>query len=322
MYPALKDYISTYREHEYQLWSCAVCATAYYDPRPTIETLALLYAQYGTHAPPISRPRYDRLSILRRLRRQLTNSYTEKRFGSHEGPMFPWGDLVLRCIPYFRHNIDFTFRFIPKPTRPAKLLDYGCGNGSFLLVAKQCGYTVYGVDFDPVAVETAKHVVDNVYCGDVSCLPEDLLFDAITVSHVIEHLYDPIGTLKQIYHHLKPGGFIYIETPNIDSIGHQYYKSAWRGLEPPRHLQIFSLASLSGLLNKAGFISLRTPASVNPVRFICESSNIVRRTERSLNDGPTSGSAILFERLLVSFLSTISSRNRNEFIVMTAHKPL
>jgi hypothetical protein len=52
---------------------------------------------------------------------------------------------------------------------------------------------------------------------------------------------------------LKPGGYFWIDTPNIDSHGHSEFGSDWRGLEPPRHLQLLSWELLRTMLDEAGF---------------------------------------------------------------------
>jgi hypothetical protein len=55
---------------------------------------------------------------------------------------------------------------------------------------------------------------------------------------------------------LKPRGYLWIETPNIDSHGYACFGSHWRGLEPPRHLQIFTPKVLQELLRGAGFVDI------------------------------------------------------------------
>jgi len=82
-------------------------------------------------------------------------------------------------------------------------------------------------------------------------------FDAVTMHHVIEHVFDPIATMREIYRILKPGGMVVAVTPNAESQGLRIYGSNWRGLEPPRHIQIFSPQALESTARKAGFESVR-----------------------------------------------------------------
>jgi SAM-dependent methyltransferase len=74
-----------------------------------------------------------------------------------------------------------------------------------------------------------------------------------THSNAIEHLYDPLESIKRCHQLLKKGGKLIVTTPNGNSLSHQRYGEYWRGLEPPRHIQIFTPNSLSNVVEQAGF---------------------------------------------------------------------
>ncbi len=102
--------------------------------------------------------------------------------------------------------------------------------------------------------------------------------------HVIEHLFDPIGTLKICRRLLKPGGRLLVVTPNAASLGHAAFKAAWRGLEVPRHLFLFSRESLEICLEQAGFRVTRLRTLAETARGIwCNSQAI--RTNKVIPDG-------------------------------------
>jgi SAM-dependent methyltransferase len=94
-------------------------------------------------------------------------------------------------------------------------------------------------------------------------------FDAITLSHVIEHVAAPRIMLQDCWRLLKPGGYIWVETPNADSMGYEIYGSNWRGLEVPRHLVLFTADSLRLNLEQAGFerIHILPPVDVTKQLF-------------------------------------------------------
>jgi len=145
------------------------------------------------------------------------------------------------------------------------LLDLGCGNGAFLLRARSAGWHVTGVDFDEKAVAAACGLGLDVRLGGIESLdPSVEQFDVITLAHVIEHVHHPVEVLQACYHLLKPGGFLWLETPNITSEGHQLFGTNWRGLEPPRHLVLFTLESMKKTLKKVGFV-----VKVQPYRPLC-----------------------------------------------------
>jgi ubiquinone/menaquinone biosynthesis C-methylase UbiE len=135
-----------------------------------------------------------------------------------------------------------------------RLLDVGCGAGEWLLSMREMGWQVEGVDFDENAVRVARKKGLEVHRGSVEQQSyPDQSFDAVTMHHVIEHVPDPAGTLTECARLLKPGGKLVLFTPNGSSLSHGLFKQNWRGLEPPRHLHIFTPDSMHTLLHKVGF---------------------------------------------------------------------
>lgn len=100
------------------------------------------------------------------------------------------------------------------------------------------GWQVEGVDFDPKGVRNAQAKGLTVHLGDLDRqgYPDDS-FDAVAMSHVIEHVPDPSALLRECRRILKPGGRLVVLTPNVASWGHRLYGSDWRGLEPPRRMR-------------------------------------------------------------------------------------
>ncbi|MDD5355582.1 MAG: class I SAM-dependent methyltransferase [Candidatus Omnitrophica bacterium] len=98
------------------------------------------------------------------------------------------------------------------------ILDYGCGMGHFLNLAKRHGYIPNGLDISTEAVSFAR----NEYgLNDVYPLAEKNIgdyaadtFDIISMFHVIEHMPDPLDFLKHYIRLVKPGGIIIIAAPN------------------------------------------------------------------------------------------------------------
>jgi len=77
------------------------------------------------------------------------------------------------------------------------------------------------------------------------------------MNHVIEHVHDPEAFIAECHRLLKPGGVLVVVTPNACSYGLEHFGPNWRGLEPPRHLQIMTSSALATLANKCGFSRIR-----------------------------------------------------------------
>jgi SAM-dependent methyltransferase len=81
--------------------------------------------------------------------------------------------------------------------------------------------------------------------------------DVVTLWNVLEHLYDPKATLLEIRRILRPGGLLVIALPNLDCLDAHIFGPAWSGYDVPRHLYVFSEATLTRMLAQTGFRVLR-----------------------------------------------------------------
>ncbi len=188
------------------------------------------------------------------MRRCLANGYRNWRYGTLDSPESSFGVVAAALWPSGRAIIDNGMRHLPRVSAGQRLLDVGCGDGAFLRKAKSAGWDVMGLDFDEVSVKLAQSYGLNVLQGNVATLQNMAgCFNTITMGHVIEHVPDPVDVLRRCFDLLEPGGTIWLDTPNINALGHKRYGRAWRGLEPPRHLVLFSVESLLHALSNSGF---------------------------------------------------------------------
>lgn len=135
------------------------------------------------------------------------------------------------------------------------LLDVGCSSGGFLRTLRDGPWTLYGIEISPdEARKAGQSSGAEVFVGtvlDAQFVPES--FDVITAFHFLEHAHRLKEVVGKLWEWLKPGGIIYIQVPNIESVEAHIFKSYWYGLELPRHLWHFSPASLRELFLPAGF---------------------------------------------------------------------
>jgi SAM-dependent methyltransferase len=191
----------------------------------------------------------------------VRNGYLNARLGYDAKPATRLAVLVLAPLPLYRREARLVVRDLRYPGPVARLLDIGCGNGQFLLEAQSVGWDAVGVDTDSATAEAARSRGLEIHVGSVEELGlRDASFDAITMAHVLEHLPDPIALLAECRRLLKESGRLWVATPNVASPGHRRYGRDWRGLEPPRHLVLFTARALRLAFGEAGFeIALQNP---------------------------------------------------------------
>lgn len=251
LYDDLADRIFWVAPGKWAMWRCLECASGFLDPRPTRESIHRAYTKYYTHGPTSAQPQVG--TLFGRLRRGVGNAYRNARFGTRR-PAVPFASALVRFWPELRRRIDMEFRLLPyKSSGCQRLLDVGCGNGDFLLRARDAGWRVAGTEPDAVARDAALNNGLDVR-PSIEDFPEEGRFDYITANHVIEHVHDPQEFLESIKRRLKSGGGLFLETPNIDAPSHARYGSDWRGLEPPRHLVMFGRKALAYLITRTGFV--------------------------------------------------------------------
>lgn len=311
----LRDYFFESAPGCWALHRCGDCGCAYLNPRPSQATIGIAYSRYYTHRDEAG----DAATASRRLWHRLRDDYLMKEYGfAANHPLWP-GRWLVRLMPSRKRYLDNVLaRNLPKAHGPDRLLlDVGCGNGGFLLFAMNAGWNVRGIDFDPVAVKVAQGRGLNVTEGSIeSLMSEGDRYDLITLSHVLEHVSDPVKMLKDCYRLLKPGGTLWLDTPSIGSQGFAVFKSFWRGLEPPRHFVLFNRQCLVNVLKDVGFVKMRDGfASFVTETLWRESKEIAKKA------GEPKRFAYSTVFLIMAQFRAAISPNLREFITLTCKKP-
>ncbi|HSG75258.1 MAG TPA: class I SAM-dependent methyltransferase [Burkholderiales bacterium] len=240
LYEGLTDYLAG-TPGSWRMVRCAreSCGLLWLDPKPLAADLIKAYASYHTHgrrsrsaaelglsalntACKLASRAVDLTSGLARQRRALRMMYL--------------GD-----------------------AKPGRLLEVGSGAGRFLHRMHRAGWRVQGTDFDPAVAERVRRRYGlSVDIGSLTdlCYPAES-YDAVAMSQTLEHLHDPLAQLEECRRVLRPGGRLVLTTPNALARAHQLYGRRWRGLEPPRHLHIFTPAALEHCARACGFEVLR-----------------------------------------------------------------
>jgi SAM-dependent methyltransferase len=251
------------------LLRCPKCGLVWLNPQPIPEDIGKLYSEYYTHGTAPETPAWQNAVVFGILNAAYgyKNVRVNKPLGWLASCLGPLRDIAGGAVMWLNGS------------RPGKLLDVGCGNGRFLATMRKLGWEVAGVEPDKQAAKVARERFGlDVHEGVLEeiAFPDDT-FDAITMGHVVEHLPDPVNTLRECQRILKKDGRLVVTVPNIESLGHRLYREAWIYLDPPRHLFLFSPLTLRACVERSGLqvLELRTTACSG--RWIWAASLLIRR---------------------------------------------
>ena len=131
------------------------------------------------------------------------------------------------------------------------VFDVGCGAGGTLVPFRDSGWNVFGCDIGGDYLESGRAAGLTLEQGDATSLQPYGPTNLLILSHVLEHLPNPLSSIKQLANLLTPDGYLYIELPGIFNI-HRSYKDILLFLQNA-HLYHFTLTSLCNLMQSAGF---------------------------------------------------------------------
>lgn len=220
LYDQLQDWLYDV-PGEFALHQCPVCSHIYQASRPTQADILQFYPQqYAPYRPLIGE---ERNPIIRAWRRWQASS---------------------RCNQILKLR-----------QHPGRILDVGSARGEFLGEMQHYGWEIAGTDLNPAGITYAKkHLKGEFFAGQIEDVTwDDHQFDAITMWDVLEHLPNPKTALRRMQRLLKADGYLLISVPNIEGVQAKLFRKHWMGLDPPRHLSVFTRRSLYQLLADTGF---------------------------------------------------------------------
>ena len=143
-----------------------------------------------------------------------------------------------------------------------RFLDVGCDIGLLLDQARARGWETYGTEFTDEAVTICR---DNGHCLHAGLLCEADLepesFDVVVYTEVIEHINNQRDEFARVFELLRPGGVLYITTPNFDSLSRRVLGDRWTVIDYPEHLVYFTPKTLRRFMASAGFEEVHLESS-------------------------------------------------------------
>ena len=183
-----------------------------------------------------------------------------------------------------------------------RVLDVGCAAGDFAEVLAGRGCMVTGIEIDPEAARQAERYCERVLVGDVEHLDveselDEGSFDVVIFGDVLEHLKNPLMTLKRLKPALRPEGYAVASIPNVahGSIRLALLRGRFRyrslGLLDETHLRFFTRESVEQLFEDAGFLITdlkRTSRGIFGTEVEIEEDEVSEETLRLVREDPES----------------------------------
>lgn len=143
------------------------------------------------------------------------------------------------------------------PQSGERILDIGCGDGTYNYRIALHGAHVYGFDFSQRQLTHAatyhKTPATGFFCADATHLPVQAeQFDTVMSLCVFEHLPNDRETLKEVWRVLRPDGRVLL---TLDSLSIDSVDEEWRAVHRKRHAvrQFYTHQSIGTLLQECGF---------------------------------------------------------------------
>ena len=136
----------------------------------------------------------------------------------------------------------------------SRLLDVGCGIGTFLEIARERGWQAFGTELSETAVQVCEAKGIQMQLGSLRPEYYSEPFDVVTSFEVIEHLNKPQAEMTAICKVVRKGGLFYCTTPNFNSLERILTREKYIDIVYPEHLSYYTPRTLNRLVTTHGFV--------------------------------------------------------------------
>lgn len=243
LYNGMNEYFDVVR--------CTSCGFHFTNPRPTQETIGYFYPDTAGYY----QPSKDVLVAAGNgWRVKLQNAGRQLWLGYPGDSRACWVFLAKLLKPLMLR--EFTLQHTPRWVEDGCLFDVGCSCGHYLLVMRDLGWQVHGLELNEAAVQFARKELglDGVQQGFIEGRPiANNSIDVIHMSMVLEHLHEPRKSLTIVNAGLKTGGQLIISLPDFSGWEARLFGRYFYSLHVPQHLNHFTPKTLIRMLLETGF---------------------------------------------------------------------
>ncbi len=223
-----KNYTVYLRQRHRQIVRCLQCGLVYVNPQPSTREINRMYNE----------------DYFASEKKRSTSSVGYYDY-TMEKPLL---------LAYFRRKITYLKTILSGK----KVLEIGSSYGYFLEEAKRAGLDVLGIDISrEAASRAAKEGLPSRAVDIFQAKFPPRSFDGVVGFHLIEHISDPLAFVREIYRITKPGGIVLFSTPREGGYLRRLMGRHWLNYRHQEHLYFFSRETMTLLLKKAGYHSIR-----------------------------------------------------------------
>ena len=231
---------------------------------------------------------------------EIGEYYHAENYVSHTGTKKGLTNKLFHFARYF--TLRSKFNLVNKYAKGEKMLDIGAGNGVFLDFVKEKNWEVSGIELDTNSRERIEKNLGQKIATTVHENNESEHYDAITMWHVLEHVYNLKKDIPAIKSKLKKDGVFIVAVPNCDSYDAEFYKEYWAAYDLPIHLYHFRPKNVKDLFEQFDMEVI----GMKPMKF---DSFYIRLISEKYNKKQQGGLGVFIRGMWKGLTSNMKAKN-------------
>jgi SAM-dependent methyltransferase len=167
---------------------------------------------------------------------------------------------------FYRRIYTQGFEVIERHVKQGSVLDIGCSGGLFLDMARERGFSSYGIELNEREFEIVKAKGHTVWNTELSALDPQLKFDVVCLWDVFEHIKDGVAYLSDLSKRLNPGGVVFLQIPSADSFAARVLREQCNVFDGLEHVNLYGMATIAQVAKRSGFEVLELDSVIDELK--------------------------------------------------------